>query len=200
MRIFLTALAMTVLPLMGLGTTASAQIPGLPKIEFPNPSKTTKTSNKGQKVAGAGAGCVIGGALVYAGVKSLGKKFLQDRGYTGREVEQTAQLAAGVGCVVGGSAAVAMINRMDERSKQKQEEAWEQAKANTGGEPVSWEGPRESGYRGTVSAEKAEPMIDGTECLTRKDYVIDASGQEGTVYNRYCKNKSGDFEIVEPQA
>lgn len=192
----LTHIGLSIAFLAGTLSVASAQLPGLPKIEFPKSSKTSKTSSKTQKVLGAGAGCVAGGGLAYMGVKKLGKKWLQKQGYSGKEIEQAAQMAAGVGCVIGGSAALAVIKNMDERAKRKQEEAWQQAKANTGGAPVAWEGPRESGYKGTVSVEAAEPLADGTQCITRKDYVVDGSGKDATVYNRYCKNASGDFEVV----
>lgn len=194
---FVTTAGLSAILAMSISATAHAQGFGLPKIEFPNPSKTTQTSSDGQQAAGAAGGCLVGGGLAYLGVKELGGKFLRDQGYTGRELEQAAQMAAGLGCVVGGSAAVAIIRNMDEKSKQKQDEAWELAQANTGGEPVNWEGPRESGYRGTVSAEAADPLVDGTECITRKDYVVDGSGQDATVYNRYCRNDAGDFERIE---
>ncbi|MEM9841521.1 MAG: hypothetical protein AAF767_02690 [Pseudomonadota bacterium] len=182
---------------LGMSFGASAQgFPSLPKISFPKPSDTSQSSTTTEQVVGAGAGCAVGGTAGYFGAKAL-DSVLRSQGYTGAEIEQVALLAAGVGCVVGGSAALSIIQNMDEKSKQKQEEAWEQAKANGGNEPIAWEGPRDSGYSGNVSIEPAEPLVDGTECITRKDYVLDASGQDATVYNRYCKNENDEFELLE---
>lgn len=182
---------------LGISMGANAQsFPSLPDIGFPKPSKTTETSTTSQQVLGAGAGCAVGGGAGYFGAKAL-DGMLRRQGYTGQEIEQVALIAAGVGCVVGGAAAVSIIQNMDEKSKQKQEEAWEQAKANSGNEPISWQGPRDSGYSGTVSIEPAEPLVDGSQCITRKDYVLDASGQDATVYNRYCKNENDEFERLE---
>ena len=182
----------------GLGMSLAAQaqsLPRLPNIGFPNPSKSSETSTSTEQVVGAGAGCAVGGVAGYFGAKAL-DGFLRDQGYTGQEVEQAALMAAGIGCVVGGAAALSIIKNMDEQSKRKQDEAWEQAKANGGNEPVSWEGPRDTGYSGTVAIETAEPLPDGTECITRKDYVT-AGGDEATVYNRYCKNENDDYVLIE---
>lgn len=181
---------------VGMSFAANAQsLPRLPNIGFPKPSKSSETSTSTEQVVGAGAGCAVGGVAGYLGAKAL-DGFLRDQGYTGQEVEQAALVAAGVGCVVGGAAALSIIKNMDEKSKQKQDEAWEQAKANGGSDPVAWEGPRDSGYKGSVAIEAAEPLPDGTECITRKDYVT-SGGEEATVYNRYCKNENDDYELIE---
>ena len=166
----------------------------VPKIGFPSPSDTSRGSSTGKKVLGTGLGCGVGGAAGYFGTKAAGR-FLRKRGLSRKQVQTTSIAAAGVGCVVGGAVALRIIKNMDEKSKQAQEEAWRQAQANSSGEPVSWEGPQGSGYQGTVAIETAEPLPDGTTCITRKDYVLAADG-EATVYNRYCKNENDEYELL----
>ncbi len=177
----------------GFAQAAVAQIPGLPSIGgFGQPAK--KDNNTAGKIAGAGAGCVVGGGAGYFATKALGG-FLRDQGMTNKEVNQAAVLVAGVGCVVGGKVALEIIQNMDEKSKQKQEEAWAQAQAQTG--PVAWEGPDGSGYSGTTELIEPETMPDGKACATRKDYVVKASAGDAEAYTRVCKNDSGDYVPVE---
>lgn len=176
---------------------AGAQgFPGLGDVKLPKPSDFTEKSSKLKKLFGAGTGCVVGGAIGYSVFKTVDDKFLE-KGHTEDDVKKMGLIAGGIGCVIGGKAAIAVIERMDEKSKKKQEEAWAQAIANGGNQPVRWEGPKDSGYSGTVNYEKAEPLADGAECITRKDYVIDGAGQEATAYNRYCKNGQNEWERIE---
>lgn len=189
----------TVVILVGFSIVVNAQgfprLPKIPDIGFPKPSETTETSSTSEKVAGAGVGCAIGGAAGYFGAKELGD-YLREEGYSEDDVDKAASLAAGVGCVLGGSTALSIIENMDEQSKQKQEDAWQQALENDDNEPVRWEGPRGTGYSGTVAIETSEPLADGSQCFTRKDYVL-ASDGEATVFNRYCKNETDQYVLIE---
>ncbi len=180
-----------------LSTTAHAQsFPKLKDLKIPKPSEFKDDSSDLTKLLGAGAGCAVGGALGVAVFKKFDHKLLEE-GYSEDEADKVGLVVEGVGCVIGGKVAVAVIEGMDERSRQKQEEAWAQAVANGGTEPVYWQGPRDSGYSGTVSYEEAEPMADGTQCITRKNYVSDGSGGEGTAYIRYCKNDQDEWEEID---
>lgn len=176
----------------GFAQGSVAQIPGLSSFGLGQPAK--KDNNTAGKIAGAGAGCVVGGGAGYFATKALGG-FLKEQGMTGKEVNQAAVLVAGVGCVVGGKVALQIIENMDEKSKQKQEDAWMQAQAQTG--PVAWEGPDGTGYSGTSELIEPEVMPDGTACATRKDYVLKASVGEAESYKRVCKDSTGRYAPVE---
>lgn len=176
-----------------MSDVASAQLfKGLPDFGFPKPAP--KEDNTAGKVVGAGAGCVIGGGAGYLATKAL-DGFLKKQGYSNKQVEQAAIAVAGVGCVVGGAAAVAIIENMDKQSKQKQEDAWATAQAQTG--PVTWKGPDGSGYSGSTELIEQEVMPDGKSCGTRKDYVVKASSGEAEAYSRVCKDGAGVYRPVE---
>ena len=187
LKILLTSICVA-----GFAQGAIAQIPGLSGFGFGKSAK--KENNTAGKVAGAGAGCVLGGGAGYFATKALGG-FLKDQGLTGKEINQAAIVVAGVGCVVGGKVALEIIENMDEKSKQKQEEAWMQAQAQTG--PVAWQGPADTGYSGTTELVELEEMPDGTSCATRKDYVVKASVGEAESYKRVCKDETGRYTPVE---
>ncbi len=173
-------------------TAFSAGAQSFPNIGFPKPS-ATKKDNKAGKIAGAGAGCVAGGAVGYLATKSV-KGWLRKEGYSDRNIENTAIGVAAVGCVIGGSIAVKIIENMDAKSREAQDEAWRQAQAQTG--PVDWQGPPNSGYSGTSELIKVEQMPGGKKCGTRKDYVKASTG-DAEAYTRVCQNAQGDYEKVD---
>ncbi len=155
--------------------------------------KKEEKNNTGGKIAGAGAGCAAAGAIGYFGTKAVGG-FLEKQGYARKEIEQAAIGAAALGCVIGGAAAVKIIDDMDEKSKQAQEDAWVLAQSQTG--PVDWSGPDGTDYAGTVELIELEEQPGGKKCGTRKDYVT-AGGGDAEAYTRVCQNDQGKFEKVD---
>lgn len=165
---------------------------------FPAPSESQNDST-GKKVAGGGLACAGAGLLGYLGTKSLASSLKAD-GMTGAQVENAAIMVAGLGCVVGAAVAVKLVENMDEKTKQAEEDAWATVQAETKTEPTSaprvWTGSGDSKVSGGEISIIEPETIDGQECATRKNYYNTSEGNVET-FSRVCRNEDGVYEVVE---
>ena len=185
--------------LSGCNSTTSAQkiLGDLEDLGFPTPSQTSE-SGTGSKVAGGLAGCSVGGAAGYFGVKYASDR-LKEEGYSSSEIGKAATFVAGLGCIIGGSVAVNIIKNMDAESRKAQDEAWaiaqsqSQAESTTTPSPQAW---KTDTYEGTVEILEPVTTPDGQQCATRRNYVKSPQG-EGEQFIAVCKNSSGIYEATE---
>lgn len=178
----------------GCDSTGVSQ--GLSDLGFPVPTQTEKTGTGTKIVAGA-SGCVVGGATGFFATQYLGRK-MQEKGYnyTDDELQSATMVVAGLGCIVGGKVALDIIENMDKKSKQAQEEAWaraqQQSQAQSTQTPQAW---KTDTHEGIVEIVQPVKNDDGRECATRKNYIKTAEG-EAEQFIPVCKNSSGIYEAA----
>jgi hypothetical protein len=165
------------------------------------PTETNETGT-GTKVAAGATGCVVGGAAGFFATKALGKYMKENGDYVDpEELRAASVMVAGLGCVVGGAVAIRIIQNMDAKSKQAQENAWLTAQKQAQSQKVSTTAPSMAAWEsptmdGNVSITDPVTDVNGSECATRKNYYRTKNGEEAEQFITVCKDSSGSYVPV----